>query len=126
MLAMPDRPALGLLLLCCLFVSAGAAVGAVYSFLDQAPMRYFNAEDTRLMSENIDAVLANPADNVSLGWRNNSTSSNGEAVSVRSFEHQGMRCRRLHIDNHANGADARTTADMCDVEGVWKVLRLPK
>ena len=120
------KPVLGWPLLCCLFVPGGAAVGAVYSFLDQTPMRYFTAEDSRLMSENIDAVLANPADNVSLGWRNDKTSSNGEAVSLRSFEHQGMSCRRLRIDNHANGADARTTADLCDVDGIWKVLRLPK
>ncbi|QQO53740.1 MAG: hypothetical protein N838_10635 [Thiohalocapsa sp. PB-PSB1] len=110
----------------CLLATSGAAIGALYSFLEQAPMRYFSPEDSKLMSDNIDAVLAVPDNDVPQAWHNDTTGNHGSAMSTRSFRHQNMNCRRLRIDNHASGVDARITADLCDVDGVWKVLRLPE
>ncbi|MGB5733934.1 MAG: RT0821/Lpp0805 family surface protein [Thiohalocapsa sp.] len=112
-------------LLACLFGLSGSAMGAVYGFLDQAPMRYFSAEDMAMMSAAMDTVLAAPDDNQGQTWRNDKTGHHGSVVSLRTFEQQGMRCRRLRIDNHAEGNDERSTADLCQVDGVWKVLRLP-
>ena len=112
--------------LACLLGLSGTVMGAVYGFLDQAPMRYFSAEDIAMMSANIDAVLAAPDDNQDRTWRNEKTGNFGSAVSLRTFEANGMHCRRLRIDNHAQGNDDRSTADLCQVDGTWKVLRLPE
>jgi hypothetical protein len=37
-----------------------------------------------------------------------------------------MACRRVRVTNHARGIDDTATADMCQVDGAWKVLRLPE
>ena len=113
-------------LLACLLGLCGTAMGATYGFLDQAPMRYFSAEDIAMMSANIDAVLAAPDDNQQQTWRNDKTGNHGSAVSLRTFEEKGMQCRRVRIDNHAKGTDERSTADLCQVDGTWKVLRFPE
>ncbi|MGB5831242.1 MAG: hypothetical protein WBG92_04535 [Thiohalocapsa sp.] len=115
-----------ILLLTLLAALSGTASAAVYGFLEQAPMRYFSAEDNAMMTANIDAVLAAPDDNAPRTWRNDKTSNYGSAVALRTFTHQEINCRRLRIDNHAQVGDGRTTADLCEVEGVWKVLRLPE
>jgi hypothetical protein len=104
-----------------------AAVGAsVYGFLDQGAIRYFRGDDTRMMSENLDAVLSEPADKSPREWRNPKTGSHGRAEVLHSFEHEGMQCRRVRVSNHARGVDGMSTADMCEVDGAWKVLRLPE
>lgn len=102
------------------------AEASVYGFLDQGAMRYFRGDDAALMSAAIDAALAEPADNKAQTWRNDATGSHGSATVVRSFEDGGRACRRIEINNHAGGADGRAVADMCRIDGVWKVLRMPE
>mgnify|MGYP001813418185 CR=1 FL=1 len=121
----PSRPLSRWLLLAAALL-APAAGASVYGFLDQGAIRYFRGDDARLMSENLDAVLADPADDAPREWRNPNTGSHGRAVVLRTFEHQGMRCRRVRVTSHARGVDGMSTADMCDVDGTWKVLRLPE
>jgi len=89
-------------------------------------VRYFRGDDADLMLENLHAVLAESADNAAREWRNTATGSNGRAVVLKRFEHEGMNCRRVRVSNHARGVDDTVTADMCQVEGAWKVLRLPE
>ncbi len=102
-------------------------VGAqVFGFLDQDAVRYFRGDDTRLMSDNLTAVLDEPDDDASGDWRNPETGSYGRAVVEKAFEHQGMSCRRARISYHAGGVDDTSVADLCKVEGAWKVLRLPE
>jgi surface antigen len=121
----PPAPVLALLVTLCVLIPALAAA-SVYGFLDQGAIRYFRGDDARLMSENLDAVLANPADKVPRDWRNPATGSHGQAEALRTFEHDGMHCRRVRVTNHARGVDGMSTADMCEVDGTWKVLRLPE
>ncbi len=104
---------------------AGAASASTYGFLDQGAMRYFSAEDTRLMSGTLNAVLTDPADRQPHEWRNDETGSRGSVIATATFTTDGLTCRRITIQNHARGIDGRSIADMCDVGGVWKVLRMP-
>lgn len=121
------RSARRLALLAALALLPAAPAGAsVYGFLDQGAIRYFRGDDAELMSRNLDAVLADPVDDAQQSWRNPATGSHGRAVVLETFEHEGMPCRRLRISNHAQGVDDVSTADMCNVDGTWKVLRLPE
>jgi surface antigen len=106
-------------------VSMGADA-AIYGFLDQGAVRYFRGDDARLMSANLDTVLAAPELNRRSEWRNPKTGSHGSAVAERGFNHDGMQCRRVRLVNHAGGIDGTTVADMCKLEESWKVLRLPE
>jgi surface antigen len=102
------------------------AHSSVYGFLDQGAMRYFEGEDAVLMSAAIDAALANPSDNETQSWRNDATGSHGSVTVLQTFTDNGRHCRRIEIQNHAGGMDGQAIADMCQVDGVWKVLRMPE
>jgi surface antigen len=122
------RPSRSLVLMLTLVAGlvATAAGAQVYGFLEQGAVRYFRGDDARLMSENLDAVLATPGEDEPGEWRNPETGSHGSAVVERSFEHQGMSCRRVRLANHAGSIDDTSVADMCQVDDAWKVLRLPE
>ncbi len=105
---------------------ATAAGASVYGFLDQGAVRYFRGDDAELMMQNLNATLADPADGATQAWRNSATGSHGRAGVLKRFEHDGMDCRRVRVTNHARGIDDTATADMCNVDGTWKVLRLPE
>lgn len=124
--ATPTKPALATLSFCALLCLAGNGQAVNFDFLDQGPIRYFNAEDMRQMSATIDAVLTAPASDAPRTWRNDNTGSHGSVRLVTSFEKHGRPCRRIEVSNHARTADERSVVDMCDVDGVWKVLGLPK
>jgi surface antigen len=109
-----------------LLTLAAGAGASMYGFLDQGAIRYFRGDDAKLMAANLDAVLADPAHRPGRDWRNPQTGSHGSAVVLESFEHDGMQCRRVRVSNHARGVDDLTTADMCKLDGAWKVLRLPE
>jgi surface antigen len=113
-------------LLAALMLLPAIAHASVYGFLDQGAMRYFAGDDAALMSAAIDAALADPTGNQTQTWRNDATGSHGSATVLRSFEKDGRDCRRVEIQNHAGGMDGRAIADMCEMDGVWKVVRMPE
>ena len=94
-------------------------------FLDQSPARYFNAEDNAMMTEAVDAVLADDAKGAARTWQNDATGASGSVTAAGRFEDEGRECRRLRLSNRARGEEATSTYDLCRIEGVWKVLRMP-
>lgn len=94
-------------------------------FLDQSPARYFNAEDNAMMTEAVDAVLADDAEGATRTWQNDATGASGNVTALDRFEDDGRECRRLRLSNRARGEEATSTYDLCRIEGVWKVLRMP-
>lgn len=99
---------------------------SVYGFLDQGAMRYFTPADLEQMSATIDQVLAAPEARETLTWKSTKTDAHGQVRPGKSFEAQGMSCRRIEITNSASGREDRSVIDMCNHEGVWKVLRMPQ
>lgn len=112
------------------FAAAGApfAVQALdLTFLDQAPIRFFNDEDTKLMSDTTDKALDEAKDGEEVRWSNDQTGSSGTITPVRSFTRQGKDCRRLRVVNLASKAtrgSATSNVDFCKVEGTWKILTI--
>lgn len=98
------------------------------SFMGQAPMRYLSPADMQLMTETIDAALEEAADGESRRWDNAESKASGTVTVQRSFEHDGMPCRRLEIASQvpqASHGGHRYLADMCRVGEDWKILALP-
>lgn len=93
--------------------------------LDDSAMRHFNAEDGRLMSSAIDAVLAAPEPTTSQDWRNPATGSHGAVVGLKAFQKGDLACRRLRVTNYAGGVDGGSVVDLCLKDGEWKLLGFP-
>jgi surface antigen len=112
-------------------VSAASAPALVQglnlTFLDQAPMRFFNEEDLKLLSDASDQALDEATDGESVDWSNESTGNSGSLTPVNSFTRQGKDCRRLEVISQATKAtrgSARTLVDFCKVGGAWKILTI--
>lgn len=112
------------------FATAGApfAVQALdLTFLDQAPIRFFNDEDMKLMSNASDKALDEANDGEEVRWSNDQTGNSGAITPVRSFARQGQDCRRLRVVNLASKAtrgSATSNVDFCKVDGTWKILTI--
>ncbi len=104
----------------------GGLSASVYGFLEQGAMRYFSPAELEQMSATIDKVLANPSASETLSWKSAKTDARGSVRPGKSFEAQGMPCRRLEITNFVQGREDRSVVDMCNQDGVWKVLRMPQ
>jgi surface antigen len=97
-----------------------------YRFLDQAPAHHFNEQDNALVTGAIDAVLADNTEGAARTWQNDATGSSGSVTAMGRFEDQGRDCRRLRMLNRARGEEATSTYDLCRIDGVWKLLRMPE
>ncbi len=94
-------------------------------FLDQAPMRYFTKQDMDQFQATVDLALDETASGDSRQWTNDASGSSGTVKVANEFTEDGLSCRRLAITNRTKQAEARSVVDMCIVDGVWKVLRMP-
>ena len=112
------------------FAAAGAP-GAVQAldltFLDQAPIRFFNAEDLKLMSGAADKALDEAKEGEDVQWSNDQTGNSGTVTPVRSFTRQGKDCRQLKVVSLARQAtrgSATSNVDFCNIDGTWKILTI--
>ncbi len=99
------------------------------TFLDQAPIRFFNDADLKMMSDAADQALDNSADGEAVSWSNEQTGSSGTLTPVRSFTRDGRDCRRLSVVSLASKAtrgSATSNVDFCKVDGTWKILTIAR
>ncbi|MCG6862526.1 MAG: hypothetical protein LJE70_14795 [Chromatiaceae bacterium] len=99
--------------------------GLDLSFLGQAPLRFFNDVDLKLMSDASDQALDKAKDGEAVDWSNDTTGNSGTITPIRDFTRQGNECRRLEVVNRAAKATrggASTQVDFCNVDGSWKIL----
>jgi surface antigen len=114
-------------------LSAAAApalvLGLDLTFMDQAPIRFFNDADLKLMGDAADQALDEAKDGEGVSWRNEQTGNSGTLTPVRSFTRGGKDCRRLDVVSLARQAtrgSASTRVDFCKIDGAWKILGLPQ
>jgi len=99
-----------------------------YSFLNQAPIRFFTDADIQRQDTALQAVLNDPKADASRSWQDEKTGNGGEVTSLSSYAKDGMECRRVRIVSHARQARRGTAAslvDMCKVGDTWKFLSAP-
>lgn len=109
-------------------IAAPALVhGLDLTFLDQAPIRFFNDADLKLLSESADKALDDAKDGEAVAWSNEQTGNSGTLTPTRSFTRDGRDCRRLEVVSMARKAtrgSATSRVDFCKVEGAWKILTI--
>ncbi len=115
-----------------LLVGAGlllssAVLAMNWSFLRQAPVSHFTEKDWDLMREAGREALANAPDGETVGWSNADSGAFGTVQPLKSYEAQGMICRRTEVYNNAGGASGTSRFDFCEQEdGTWRVAPQPK
>jgi surface antigen len=101
--------------------------GLDLTFLDQAPIRFFNDADLSLLSDAADQALDKAEEGEEVAWSNDQTGSSGTVTPVRDFTRDGKNCRRLQVVSMARKAtrgSASSQVDFCKVDGTWKILTI--
>ena len=108
---------------------AGATISVLATasnlgFLKDAPLTRFTGPDLEMFQSNLNHALEQYPDGDIRQWENPNTGSSGEIAVVKSFTHDGKRCRRARISNRARGyAEAKTDAVFCkETDNLWKLL----
>lgn len=101
--------------------------GLDLTFLDQAPIRFFDDADLKLLSDSADKALGSTDDGEAVAWSNEKTGNSGTLTPIRSFTRDGKECRRLEVVSLARKAtrgSATSRVDFCKVDGKWKILSI--
>ncbi len=105
-----------------LFSASLAVYGAIGKDLRGLPGNLASDEDQQIMREAILDALENQPDNVTTGWKNPLTGSNGIIRPVETYERDGMHCRKLRLRNNIDEQSNEWMFNFCKTpEGDWKI-----
>jgi surface antigen len=105
-----------------LFSASLAVYGAIGDDLRGLPGNLASDEDQQIMREAIVSALENQPDDATTGWKNPLTGSNGLIRPVKSYEKDGMSCRRLQLRNNIDNQSNDWAFNFCKTpEGDWKI-----
>lgn len=113
----------GLVVATALLAGSGAAAAVSLGFLADTPVRRFDADDLKLMSEAIEKALSASTTGTPVRWANTRTSSSGEVTAERAFESGGQPCRDLRVVNRHRRLEASGIYTMCREDGQWKLVQ---
>lgn len=82
-----------------------------------------NRQDLDIMRETARTALNDEPDGSTLEWENPQTGNSGTVTVVRSFEYQGLPCRRIrHAIKTKGVADVHGAEwTQCQKDGAWKI-----
>ena len=91
-------------------------------FLRDSPAARFDAEDWKLLREAVQDVLDSEEDATTKTWKNEATGNHGSVTLVNSYRTaDGRECRRLRMDNSADGLTGSGKQTMCQAAGgTWR------
>jgi hypothetical protein len=91
-------------------------------FLHDAPARFFNDKDWRILKKAVNHTLEEVPDGETSVWQNKATGSKGVLKPVKTYQHQGTKCRTLKILNEAAGRTGESVFDFCQqAHDRWKL-----
>ena len=113
---------LGLVSSCLVAAPAITSAAGGYGALRNMPAGYFNERDLSLMQEAVVVVLDDASAKVTRTWNNSQNGHSGTVTSLRTFQSaDGKRCKKVQIDNSAEGYKSSTSYDIClEPDGSWR------
>jgi len=105
-----------ILSLACVAFSLPVARGSNWTAFKGAAIEWFDDDDIRLFMAAVDSVVADEATPAERHWKNEKTGHSGSLRTMSAFVGpNGVRCKRLHIENHAGTRAGKTTLSTCDI-----------
>ena len=97
---------------------------AVWGWMRDSAIAEFTEQDWEMLKATTDDVLENAADGEQTNWKNAASGNRGAMKVIMSFQHQGLRCRRIAFLNITHtGTRGRANYNLCDQpDGSWKYL----
>jgi surface antigen len=91
-------------------------------FMSDSPFVHFTKEDHALFDEAMAEALDKNPDGQARPWSNPNTRASGQLKPLKSFDRNGLKCRRVYIASKAKGRTASGEYNMCkQASGKWAV-----
>ena len=100
-------------------------LGDNLSFLrkNKGPIATYSDHDFETFKKTLWTTLNDNADGAANSWENTETGASGSFKPLRTFNDNGLVCRRLLIDNKANDLSARYVFNFCkQSDDSWKIV----
>lgn len=110
------------LLVLCLLVAGGLCSAPAFAlnwmFLTDSPGPFMlmSDADRELFQQSASNALEKDPDGVSSSWQSPESDAHGEVEPLSTFDREGMRCRTIRFDNHAEGQTAQSEHTLCKTE----------
>ena len=102
-------------------VFAQPALSSNMRWLEYSPVRFFTNKDWEIAKEAARTALNDKTDGETVSWKNPETGNYGSLTPLTTVTKKGMKCRLLHIMNHANNLDGQAKYEFCQKpDGKWK------
>lgn len=109
------------ILVCSLLLAATGAAAQNLQFLRDQPISYFKGKDMEIFLGTLDKLLEKDVIGALASWQNPETGSRGKMKLLRSFEMDGLPCKKVQVANSAGGRSSNSAMDLCKVGDEWKI-----
>ena len=107
-------------LLATVLLPAWPALAGNLSYMNDTPYTHFTKEDHKVFNAALAEALDKNADGEVRIWASPGSGAGGELKPVKTFERNGLNCRRLSIANKAKGRSASSEYNFCKQKtGKW-------
>jgi surface antigen len=107
-------------LLAAVLAMTSPAMAQDMRFMSDNPFVHFTKEDHALFDEAMAEALDKNADGQARLWSNPNTRASGQLKPLKSFDRNGLKCRRVYIASKAKGRSATGEYNMCkQASGKW-------
>jgi surface antigen len=94
--------------------------------LKNSPAERFDDEDLQLFITTARRTVNEAADKQTVSWENPDTKHRGDFTILKTFKKDGRTCKQLRVHTEADGRQATSTVDACQIDGKWRLIGAPR
>lgn len=101
-------------------VEVGLAVNWMYLTNQPGPFMVMSDADRKLFQETAREALETSPDGNAVSWQSPVSDTHGVVEPLSTFDRDGMRCRRMRFESHANKVSGKSEHTLCKTaDGTW-------
>ena len=115
------------LLLVALVAASPAALALNWvPVLKNSPGERFDDEDLQLFITTARKTVNEAPDFQTVSWENPDTKHRGDFTILKTFKKEGRTCKQVRVHTEADGRQATSTVDACQIDGKWRLIGAPR
>ena len=94
--------------------------------LKNSPGERFDDEDLQLFITTARKTVNEAPDFQTVSWENPDTKHRGNFTILKTFKKEGRTCKQVRVHTEADGRQATSMVDACQIDGKWRLIGAPR
>lgn len=94
--------------------------------LKNSPGERFDDEDLQLFITTARKTVNEAPDFQTVSWENPDTKHRGNFTILKTFKKDGRTCKQVRVHTEADGRQATSMVDACQIDGKWRLIGAPR